>query len=124
MTFQRATLVHARATRAITWASLFELAVVVAVLAATIVGLSWIGAVAAATAILAGRAAATWLIVPAGRASRHGRLPVASPLPAPEYLLRGRTAGGPHRGVSCPPPQEANRSHVAPHDRVTEGVQV
>ena len=59
MTFQRATLVHARETRAITWASLFELAVVVAVLAATIVGLSWIGAVAAATAILAGRAAAT-----------------------------------------------------------------
>ncbi len=83
MAFQRATLVHARATRAITWASLLELAVVVAVLAATIVGLSWIGAVAAATAILAGRLAGNaWLIVPAARASRGGRLPVASPLPA------------------------------------------
>lgn len=84
MAFQRATLVHARKTRAITWASLVELAVVVVVLAATIVGLSWIGAVAAAAAILAGRAAGNlWLILPAGRASRPGRLPVSSPVPAP-----------------------------------------
>jgi hypothetical protein len=83
MAFQRATLVHARVTRPITWASLVELVVVVAVLAATIVGLSWTGAVAAATAILAGRVAGNvWLILPARRASRRGRVPVVSPLPA------------------------------------------
>jgi Na+-driven multidrug efflux pump len=84
MAFQRATLVHARHTRAITWASLVELAVVVVVLTATIVGLSWVGAVAAAAAILAGRVAGNvWLIVPARRASRSGQLPAASPVPAP-----------------------------------------
>ena len=83
MAFQRATLVHARETRPITWASLVELAVVVAVLAATIVGLSWTGAVAAAAAILAGRVVGNvWLILPARRASRRGRLLVATPLAA------------------------------------------
>jgi hypothetical protein len=83
MAFQRATLVHARETRPITWASLVELAVVVAVLAATIVSLSWTGAVAAAAAILAGRVVGNvWLILPARRASRRGRLLVATPLAA------------------------------------------
>ena len=83
MAFQRATLVHARETRPITWASLVELAVVVAVLATTIVSLSWTGAVAAAAAILAGRVVGNvWLILPARRASRRGRLPVATPLAA------------------------------------------
>ena len=80
MAFQRATLVHARETRSITWASVLELAVVVTVLAATIGGLAWTGAVAAATAILAGRVAGNVsLVLPAARASRSRRLPVASP---------------------------------------------
>lgn len=60
-----------------------SLTVVVVVLGVTIVGLSWVGAVAAATAILTGRLAGNLcLILPAWRASRTGRTPVTSPLPA------------------------------------------
>ena len=73
MSFQRAVLVHARETRSITWASVAEVTVVVAVLAVTIHSLSWVGVVAAATAILLGRVVGNlWLIGPAlGVARRH-----------------------------------------------------
>ena len=68
MAFQRAVLVHARETTSITWASVVEVAVVVTVLTVTIQSLSWVGAVAAATAIVLGRLAGNlWLIVPAVR---------------------------------------------------------
>ena len=68
MAFQRAVLVHARETTSITWASVVEVAAVVTVLAVTIQSLSWVGAVAAATAIVLGRLAGNlWLIVPAVR---------------------------------------------------------
>lgn len=66
MAFQRAVLVHARETTSITWASVAEVATVVTVLAVTIHSLSWVGAVAAATAILLGRIVGNlWLIKPA-----------------------------------------------------------
>ena len=55
ISFQRAVLIHARQTTAITWAAILEVATVVAVLSVTIQSLSWVGAVGAATAILAGR---------------------------------------------------------------------
>ena len=73
MSFQRAVLVHARETTSITWASVAEVATVVIVLAVTIYSLSWVGVVAAATAILLGRVVGNlWLITPAiGVARRH-----------------------------------------------------
>ncbi len=55
--FQRAVLVHARQTAPITWAGIFEVAVVVVLLTVTTQVLSWIGAVGAATAIVGGRLA-------------------------------------------------------------------
>ena len=72
MAFQRAVLVHARETRSITWASVVEVAAVVTVLAVTIHALSWVGAVAAATAILLGRVVGNlWLLAPATSVARH-----------------------------------------------------
>ena len=72
MAFQRAVLVHARATRAIIRASLVEIVAVVIVLAVTIHTLSWVGAVGATTAILIGRILGNvCLIAPAGRAARR-----------------------------------------------------
>ena len=72
MAFQRAVLVHARETRSITWASIAEVATVVTVLAATTYWLSWVGAVAAATAILSGRVVGNlWLIAPSIRVARR-----------------------------------------------------
>ena len=72
MAFQRAVLVHARETTSITWASIVEVAAVVTVLAVTIHALSWVGAVAAATAILLGRVVGNlWLIAPAISVARH-----------------------------------------------------
>ena len=66
MAFQRAVLVHARETTSITWASVAEVVTVITVLAVTIHSLSWVGAVAAATAILLGRAVGNfWLVAPA-----------------------------------------------------------
>jgi hypothetical protein len=75
MAFQRSVLVHARETTSITRASIAEVATVVMVLAVTVYALSWVGAVAAATAILCGRAVGNlWLIAPAvGAARRHAR---------------------------------------------------
>ena len=55
--FQRAVLVHARQTAPITWAGIFEVAVVVVLLTVTTQVLSWVGAVGAATAIVGGRLA-------------------------------------------------------------------
>ena len=72
MAFQRAVLVHARETTSITWAAVAEVATVVTVLAVTIHSLSWVGAVAAATAILLGRVIGNlWLIAPAIGVARH-----------------------------------------------------
>ena len=72
MSFQRSVLVHARETSPITWASSAEIITVLTVLAVTIYGLSWVGAVAAATAILAGRLVGNlWLIVPTIRVTRR-----------------------------------------------------
>ncbi len=72
MAFQRSVLVHARETRPITWASGAEVITVVTTLAVTIYGLSWVGAVAAATAILLGRLVGNlWLIVPTIRVARR-----------------------------------------------------
>jgi hypothetical protein len=71
MAFQRAVLVHARETTSITWASVAEVVTVIAVLAITIHALAWVGAVAAATAILLGRVVGNlWLTAPALAAAR------------------------------------------------------
>jgi hypothetical protein len=73
--FQRSTLLHARETRAISWSSLAELLAAVGVLTVTIFSLSWVGATAAAAAMLVGRIAGNlWLIAPAGRLSRRARV--------------------------------------------------
>ena len=72
MSFQRAVLMHARRTREITQASIVEVATVVTVLTVTIHVFSWIGVVAAATAILLGRIVGNlWLVAPATAAVRH-----------------------------------------------------
>tara|TARA_B100000586_G_scaffold257814_1_gene221803 strand:- start:143 stop:865 length:723 start_codon:yes stop_codon:yes gene_type:complete len=55
ISFQRALLVHGRETTAITRASIVEVGVVVLVLSITVFTFSWVGATAAATAILVGR---------------------------------------------------------------------
>ncbi len=66
--FQRSTLLHARETNVISWSSMAELVVVMGILTATIFGLSWVGATAAAAAMLGGRLAGNlWLVRPAGR---------------------------------------------------------
>jgi len=87
MSFQRSVLVHARETTAITRASIAEVAAVALVLAVTVYPLGWVGAVAAATAILLGRLVGNcWLIAPAvGAARRHRR---ASTCTAPDALPR------------------------------------
>ena len=69
MSFQRAILVHARQTRPITYASISEMAVVFGVLWVTTTKLSWVGAVAAASAIVVGRLAGNaYLMGPTARA--------------------------------------------------------
>ena len=71
MAFQRAVLMHARKTTSITWAAVAEVVTVIAVLAITIHALAWVGAVAAATAILLGRFVGNlWLAAPAIAAAR------------------------------------------------------
>lgn len=58
LSLQRALLVSARRTRPITWASLIEVAGILAVLAWAILGGHWVGATAAAAAFMVGRLAA------------------------------------------------------------------
>ena len=78
--FQRAVLVHARQTAPITWAGIFEVAVVVVLLTVTTQVLSWVGAVGAATAIVGGRLAGVLFLLPF--AARAVRPPAAEPTPA------------------------------------------
>jgi len=54
--FQRALLVAARTTRVVTAATVVEVGVIVSVLAAGVLWFQWVGAVAAAAALLSGRA--------------------------------------------------------------------
>ncbi len=75
--FQRAVLVHARQTAPITWAGIFEVAVVVVLLTVTTQVLSWVGAVGAATAIVGGRLAGVLFLLPF--AARAVRPPAADP---------------------------------------------
>ena len=79
--FQRSVLVHARRTAPITWAGILEVAVVVLLLTVTTQVLSWIGAVAAATAILGGRLAGNLFLLPF--TARIVRPPAAVAAPAP-----------------------------------------
>ncbi len=79
--FQRSVLVHARQTAPITWAGILEVAVVVLLLTVTTQVLSWVGAVAAATAILGGRLAGNLFLLPFTARIVHP--PAAVPAPAP-----------------------------------------
>ena len=58
LSWQRALCVNRRATRAVTWATTIEVVGVVAVLTLAVAGLGWVGAVAAAAALLTGRLSA------------------------------------------------------------------
>ena len=78
--FQRAVLVHARQTAPITWAGIFEVAVVVLLLTVTTQVLSWVGAVGAATAIVGGRLAGVLFLLPF--TARAVRPPTAEPAPS------------------------------------------
>ena len=78
--FQRAVLVHARQTAPITWAGIFEVAVVVALLTVTTQVLSWVGAVGAAAAIVGGRLAGVLFLLPF--TARVVRPPAAEPTPS------------------------------------------
>ena len=80
--FQRAVLVHARQTAPITWAGIFEVAVVVVLLTVTTQVLSWIGAVGAATAIVGGRLAGVLFLL--AFTTRVVRPPTAEPTPSPD----------------------------------------
>ena len=77
--FQRAVLVHARQTAPITWAGIFEVAVVVVLLTVTTQVLSWVGAVGAAAAIVGGRLAGVLFLLPF--TARAVRPPAAEPTP-------------------------------------------
>ena len=79
--FQRSVLVHAHQTAPITWAGILEVAVVVLLLTVTTQVLSWVGAVAAATAILGGRLAGNLFLLPF--TARIVRPPAAVAAPAP-----------------------------------------
>ena len=78
--FQRAVLVHARQTAPITWAGIFEVAVVVVLLTVTTQVLSWVGAVGAAAAIVGGRLAGVLFLLPF--TARAVRPPAAEPTPS------------------------------------------
>ena len=80
--FQRAVLVHARRTAPITWAGIFEVAVVVVLLTITTQVLSWVGAVGAATAIVGGRLAGVLFLLPF--TVRVVRPPAVEPTPSPK----------------------------------------
>jgi hypothetical protein len=67
LTFQRAILVLARRTRRITWATVVEAGVILVVLVLGVRLFGLIGAVAASTSILLGRAAGSLFLVAAGR---------------------------------------------------------
>ena len=63
LSLQRSLLVHRRQTEPITWASLVEVGGISIVLVLTVTWGGWVGATAAATAFMAGRAAACgWLV--------------------------------------------------------------
>lgn len=64
LSLQRAVLVHGRRTGPVTGATVVEVAGIVAVLAAAVRGFDAVGAVAAATALLAGRLAGNLYLVP------------------------------------------------------------
>jgi len=64
LSMQRALLVHGRYTFPITWASVIEVAGVAGVLLVTIGWLDWVGAVAAAFALVLGRIGANLSLVP------------------------------------------------------------
>ena len=89
--FQRSVLVHARQTAPITWAGIFEVAVVVLLLTVTTQVLSWAGAVAAATAILGGRLAGNLFLLAftAGVARPPAAARAPSPGPAGAVSLGG-----------------------------------
>jgi hypothetical protein len=70
LSWQRARCVSSRVTRPVTSATLVEVVGVVSVLAATVAGLDWVGAAAAATALVCGRLAANAYL-----ATRLRRLP-------------------------------------------------
>ena len=80
--FQRAVLVHARQTAPITWAGIFEVAVVVLLLTVTTQVLSWVGAVGAATAIVGGRLAGVLFLM--AFTARFARPPAPAPTPSPD----------------------------------------
>ncbi len=69
LAFQRSQLVHARRTAAITWATVIEVATIIAVLTFGVAGLGLVGAVAAACALLLGRTAANLYLL--DRVPRH-----------------------------------------------------
>ncbi len=81
LSFQRSQLVHARRTATITWATVIEVGTIVAVLTVGVAALDLVGAVAAALALLLGRAAANLFLldrVPRHTARGHGRRVTAS----------------------------------------------
>ncbi len=80
--FQRSVLVHARQTAPITWAGIFEVAVVVLLLTVTTQVLSWVGAVGAATAIVGGRLAGVLFLM--AFTARIVRPPAPAGTPAPD----------------------------------------
>jgi hypothetical protein len=72
ISFQRALLVASRNTRPVTWATAFEVGTIAATMAVLTRGLGWVGATAAAAALVAGRLAAVSLLFPKslGRAGK------------------------------------------------------
>jgi hypothetical protein len=63
LSFQRSQLVHARRTATVTWATVVEVSGIITILAIAVVGLDFVGAVAAAVAILLGRVAANLFLL-------------------------------------------------------------
>lgn len=71
LSYQRATLVVARTTRPITWATIIEVAgICLVILALTRLG-GWVGATAAACALVAGRGASGLYLLPRTRGALH-----------------------------------------------------
>jgi len=69
LSFQRSQLVHVRRTATITWATVLEVTTIVGVLTVGVAGLDLVGVVAAALALLIGRAAANLYLL--DRIPRH-----------------------------------------------------
>lgn len=88
LSFQRAMVVNLRITRFVTWATAIEVLGIGIVLYLTIRRLDWVGATAAAAAMMAGRTAANLYLAAPLKAALNQRLPARRAKSAPSLPIK------------------------------------